>query len=59
MKLLQLLPFSNMSVATYEILEGKSFDNKAIVPYEMKPAEKMIKGKEPRGQKNLLVGINR
>jgi hypothetical protein len=44
-----------MFVATYEILEEKSFDNKAIIPYEMKPAEKMIERKEPRGQKNLLI----
>jgi hypothetical protein len=24
----------------------------------MKPAEKVIKGKEPKGQKNLLVGVD-
>jgi hypothetical protein len=43
-----------MFVTTYEILEEKSFDNKAIIPYEMKPAKKMIERKEPRGPKKFV-----
>jgi hypothetical protein len=58
-KLISLLPFSNMSVATHKILKEKSFDNETIVLNEMKPAENMIKGKGPRGQKNFLLRTNR
>jgi hypothetical protein len=32
--------------------KGKSFDNKAIIPNEMKPIEKMIKGKGQGAKKN-------
>lgn len=37
-----------MSVATRNILKGKSLDNEAIVPNEMKSVEDMRKGKGPK-----------
>jgi hypothetical protein len=48
-----------MSVATHEILKGKSFDNEAIIPDEMKSVEEIIKGNGPRGQKNSLLRVIR
>jgi hypothetical protein len=48
-----------MSVATSEILKKKSFDNKTIIPNEMKPIEEMIKENGSRGQKFFLLGANR
>jgi hypothetical protein len=46
-----LLPFSDMYVATHEILKEKSFDNEVIVlNLETKLVGEMIKGKGPTGQ---------
>jgi hypothetical protein len=45
-----------MFVATREILERKSFNNKAIVLDEMRLVEEIIKRKGLRGQTNLRGG---
>jgi hypothetical protein len=43
-----------MSVTICEIVEGKNFNNEAIVPDKMKPIEEMIKENESRCKKKLL-----
>jgi hypothetical protein len=47
-----------MSVTICEIVEGKNFNNEAIVPDKMKPIEEMIKENESRCKKKLLWGAN-
>jgi len=54
-KLISLLPFSSMSVATHKILKEKSFDNETIVLNEMKPTENMIKRERAKGPKKFLT----